>query len=218
LYDPTERKRVVAEVAERAAAEIRRRAEIEAARLREERNRVSGAFLEEQRRVLVELDRAALEHFGVVKADAERLLVTLCRTIEKARAPLPMEIPPPPDPLFEPVPVVAAPSVPAPEVRAQAAPEAAPSAPVAGPDAPVPQPAHEGVPEVAGPAPASQPSAPSASQQAQSPYYNTEATALAAQMATAGSSRDEIVRGLRAAFSISEPEPIADEALSRYGS
>ena len=243
MYDRAERDRIVKEVAERAGAEIRRRAEVEAARLREERLRVSEAFLGDQRAALAELDRATLEHFGAVKAQTVELLVALRKTIERANEPLAAGIAPPADPVLEPVAVAAAPSAPAPPAPEPAphpepAPEpepvsppepVAPPGPIAEPvqeqpwpDEPVAdQPAPEAL-AAEQPAPeataAEQPSAPAAPPRKPFPYQSTESTALAAQMAAAGSSRDDIIRSLRERFSIMDPEPIADEALSRYGS
>jgi hypothetical protein len=206
VHDPAERNRIVAEVAERAAAEIRTRAEAEARRLSEERRRTSDAFLAEQRSALSELDRATMHHLAVVKARTEELLGTLRATIERAAEPPAVDVPIPGPDRIEPVPAPTEPIA------------ASPADTVVVPPAPPPaeQPAPASVPPAAEPGPGH--SASGASGRGRLLYHSTEATALAAQMATAGSSRDDIVRALRERFSISEAEPLADEAMARYGS
>jgi len=247
--------RIIAEVAERAAEEIRVRAEAEAKRLTDERRRMSEAFLGEQRQALAELDRATIEHFGAVKATTENLLVTLRTTIERAAEPLPFDPPPPaveaaapsvlaptppveaplaepppepapapappPPPVAQPEPPVAPPPPPVAQPEPAVAPPepalARPEPPVAAPEPPA-EPTHEPEPDpeaiAAMPASAATPRSTRGAQL----HHGTEATALAAQMATAGSSREDIVRGLRERFGIADPEAMADEAMARYGS
>jgi outer membrane biosynthesis protein TonB len=244
VQDPGEHNRIVAEVAERAAREIRERAEVEARRLREERARMSEAFLAEQRQALAELDRATIEHFGSVKAQTERLLLTLRRTIDRAREPLPFEVPPPPEPspASPPPPAVAAPGppeVPAeppppepqpppapepepppppePQPQAQPEPQAPPPEPQADP-APEPEPEPESRERAVAAVPAGEATRPEIPNARDFVPHDPKAITRAAQMAAAGSSREEIARSLRDTLAIHNPEPIVDEAMARYGS
>ncbi|HYU61728.1 MAG TPA: hypothetical protein VEK39_13300 [Solirubrobacterales bacterium] len=83
---------IVSDVAERAAADIRQKADAEAARRLEDARRHADAIVADHRRAMAELSKATAQHVEVVRSRTIRLRHTLGETIERARSQAPMPL------------------------------------------------------------------------------------------------------------------------------